>query len=866
MASPPSQGRFAKTLKNLPPSVWVLIVVLIGGAFFAASRGLTGLSCHPTDLGEMEEHLRNCGTVIVVGPEELHELANVPGCEPLVAEDQQGVTEALGGRDEQALVEAMRRAGAEKILVGVDTTDPQLMPAPTLRRLLGTYRTFDQLHAIYLSQAAGLFEISRPFTLEDRAGADLVAVARAVLVGDEPPDSSTLSEQVTSDREEAEVAVLIQGLQPIRRNSRSVNFIRRDYYVMRRGRDLRSATIEAAERLRDQWEPSSNEDREGPLREAMDRLTIEVEVIHDRTPIALLRNDLDAVTYRIYLWNAIELGLHGIEGRVGDSRRYLLPSSAVYWAREDVHSFLERLSRKFDLNGDGRSDDEDEDLYMTSERLQVQRFESIHFREMEPRGAVRRLRRGFVPVTQEDVTRQGVREGVRRAAGWLVANVQEDGLFEYKYYPTRDVYYREFHPDDEEAHNIVRHGLASYSLFMVARELGGEDNWRAAMASIEPMLENTVIGPGWYEDAGRRAQLPEDRRQECRDSSGCDRPAECDEGFCRLPFGPPVRSDGLTHSVAPGNTWESHDGYRRPLDPLMMYVRWKDVGKMGSVAAIVMALSEMLAERPELLAQYRPYLEGYWAFLRFMQKPNGSFNHYFTAPGDFRYYSTETSIYPGEILFALSRLYRLLGDEAIREAYDRGSRYYMEWFRGEVDNTESDGTYTELRRNDLMAFVPWMTMACHDMYLQTEDRELARAGIETSDWIHQRFQWDPARTYYPAYLGSYYRVWWEQPAMHGLVYTEGTAAAYDLARRAGDREAAERLRRSTLLGCRFGLQQIFRPGIDDHYLPGARARVRSEGGVRFSLTVPDLRTDYTYHALSAMVQTLRYLGDDDWEM
>ena len=52
--------------------------------------------------------------------------------------------------------------------------------------------------------------------------------------------------------------------------------------------------------------------------------------------------------------------------------------------------------------------------------------------------------------------------------------------------------------------------------------------------------------------------------------------------------------------------------------------------------------------------------------------------------------------------------------------------------------------------------------------------------------------------------------------------------------------------------------------IDDAYLPGARARIRSRGCVRFSLTVADCRTDYTYHSLSAMVQTLRYFNDDDW--
>jgi hypothetical protein len=852
---------------SVPTSVKIIALCAVGAAAYGAYVGLSRLGCRVEDLGEMGEHLRSCGTVVVVGGDDLPGFEGLEGCTLEPVDEHPEVEKALRGRDEAALVAALRRAGADKVLVAVDTTDPQLMPAPTLRHLLGTYRSFDRFHAVYLSQAAGLFEIAEPFDLNERAGAELVAIARAMLTGAEPPPAASLSDPVTRSREGAEVALLIQGLQPVRVDRSSVNYTRRDYFLSRTGSTLRDATIGAARRLREQWDSTGNLEREGELDEAMAQLTIEVEVIHDRTPIALLRNTLDASTYRQYLWNAIELGVHGIEGQVGSTRRFLLPSAAVYWSRADVHTYLQRLSRKFDLDHDGREGDSDQDLYPTAAELRVQRFRTIHFREMTPGGQVRRLDRGFVPVRQADVTRESLREGIRQAAGWLAAHIQDDGLFEYKYYPTRDVFYREFHEDDEEAHNIVRHGLACYSLFMVARELDDEALWDAAMRSLEPMIDSTVIGPTWYSDPGRRRRLPEDRRVSCSAASACDLPEECIEGTCRLPFGAPVRDEGGDRQlVAPGDSWESHDGHRRSLDPTMMYVRWMDVGKMGAVAAVVMALTELVAERPELLDEYRPYLEGYWAFFRFMQKPDGSFNHYFTAPGDFRYYATETTIYPGEILFALSRLYRVLGDEAIRDSYDRGHRFYADWFRSEVDETSSDGTYTELRRNDLMAYVPWMTMASYDMYLQTPRREYAVAGVEASRWIAERFQWDEARTYYPAYMGSYYRVWWEQPAMHGLVYTEGTAAGFDLARRSGDRESAEVLRRSTLLGCRFGLQQIIRPGIDDHYLPGERARVRSRGGIRFSLTVADLRTDYTYHGLSAMVQTLRYFQDGDWEM
>jgi AMMECR1 domain-containing protein len=868
MAFTESLATAAKRFSSLPASIKAVSLFAIVGVGVLVFTQISPRGCVGRDLGEMDRRLGECGTVVVAGPDDLLDLDVVEGCRLVPVSRYAEVGRALDGRDEMALVHALRAAHVERILVGVDTTDPQLLPPLTMRHLLGTYHSLDHFHALYLSQAAGLFELVDPLRVSDAAGAQLVRIARAVLVGATPPAGSDLLDEVGRRRDPSiDVAVSVQGLQPIERDSRSANFNRRDLYIVRGGASLAEATIAAAERVRERWDPTGNQEREGDIAEAMERLTVEVEVLHDRSPIEVLRpKTLGPESYRRHLWNSVELGVHGLAGSIDDDQpRYLLPSSAVYRASADVNEFLERLARNIDLNGDGNENSNDEKLYSSAKNLNVDRFRTHHFREMEPEGDVRRLDRSFIPVDQDEVTPERVRETVRLAASWLVNNQRDDGLFEYKYFPTRDVYYREFHEDVEEAHNIVRHGLAAYSLVMAARELDDEAMWDAAEAAVQIMLDNTVIGPAWYEDDELRSQLPEGQRQTCRSNADCGLPRECVEAFCRLPFGAPAGSEGDAHRVAPGDSWESHDGYRRPIASDMMYVRWKDVGKMGAVAAVVMALTEMIAERPELLETYRPYLRGFYAFFRFMQKPDGSFNHYFTAPGDARYYSTETTIYPGEILFAMSRLYRLLQDEQIRTSFDSGLRHYAAWYRDEVGRTESDGTYSELRRNNLMAFVPWVSMAANDMYQQHRERQYSDIGIETSDWIAGRFQFTPERTYYQAYMGSYYRVWWEQAAMHGIVYTEGTAAAFNLARSAGDAERAERMRRSTLLGCRFAVQQVIRPGIDDHFFPGARAKMRSRGGVRFSLTASDIRTDYIYHSLSALVQTLRYLrSESEW--
>ncbi len=43
----------------------------------------------------------------------------------------------------------------------------------------------------------------------------------------------------------------------------------------------------------------------------------------------------------------------------------------------------------------------------------------------------------------------------------------------------------------------------------------------------------------------------------------------------------------------------------------------------------------------------------------------------------------------------------------------------------------------------------------------------------------------------------------------------------------------------------------------------ATRRSRARGGVRFGINSSEMRTDYSYHTLSALNQTLRYLTDEE---
>lgn len=501
------------------------------------------------------------------------------------------------------------------------------------------------------------------------------------------------------------------------------------------------------------------------------------------------------------MWRAIEPGVYGAILEQPKKYRYMLPSTSVYASRETVPDYLASVSREADLGDDGwaRAD------------VKLTRFRTIHFREARPGGPVVRLYRGVPPIGPEVQTRDAYSKALALAADWLVDNQKDDGQFMYSYFPETD--------RDPNQRNIVRHGLAAYGLAM-AYEYDHRETTRAASAkALEYMFHNTRFGEG-----------------------------------------PPAPNG----STGPADEWQ---GKRIPRN--MAYVRYTDadkngpIGKMGTVASAVFTLTQ-LAGSGEVPAEWRRFLLGYGEFLLFMQKDDGSFHHYYCT-SDHSYYNTETTIYPGEILLAISRIYGVTGDEKYAEAFDEGMRFYDRWWKSVSRERLPDGTYTDPIRVDLVQFVPWISMAMADMYPRVLERWPARArdyatfGIDASMWIADEYQFDDARSFFPDYLGGYYKMATELPAMHGCVYTEGTAAAYQLARLTHD-PRQRKLHRATILGCRFAIQQLVAPGTSDFWMPNPR---RAHGGVRYSLNGNKLRIDYSYHSMSAIYQALKYMPAED---
>ncbi len=132
-------------------------------------------------------------------------------------------------------------------------------------------------------------------------------------------------------------------------------------------------------------------------------------------------------------------------------------------------------------------------------------------------------------------------------------------------------------------------------------------------------------------------------------------------------------------------------------------------------------------------------------------------------------------------------------------------------------------------------------------------------AFQIQDWMDQTFFFDPMRTSYPDYLGSYFKKHQELPAINSNGYTEGAASAYAMALRTG--RDVERRRRTLVLGVRFAMQLQYESYDSTFFLPVPDTGM---GGFRYNLQFARNRNDYSYHAMSTLSQALEFLRPEDY--
>lgn len=421
-------------------------------------------------------------------------------------------------------------------------------------------------------------------------------------------------------------------------------------------------------------------------------------------------------------------------------------------------------------------------------------FRAEHFMEGAPGGgSAVRLLRGNPVVEAEALTDDAIRQMLVAGGDWWLRNQFPDGSFVYKYWP-----------DDNRRsadYNEVRHILAARDLVDTWRYRPDPRYIEGARRAMDWLLQYEVTADG-----------PEDR---------------------------------LLPEPAPGMTL-----FRYPLT---------NVGgslpnqKLGTVAVALLGWlnwaeatgSKVEDERIRAMARY--------TLSRLAD--NGKFQPY-DVPAGHPYHGQVNDIVPGEAALALGRVAEYFDDDTWLDFFPKYLDYYEPWFRERVAKKQTFGrwpatTYPNEVRLELVQFGPWTVMACRQYYERTGDERAAKFGLEIADWLIDNYQWSSGRSPWPDYVGGYYKVPWELPAMQAFVYSEATAAAYALAG-AFQPERAAKFERSTRETLRF-LRVMQYDDVSSYLAPRPGDVL---GAVRYTLNETKIRIDYLGHAMSTLSQYL----------
>ena len=113
------------------------------------------------------------------------------------------------------------------------------------------------------------------------------------------------------------------------------------------------------------------------------------------------------------------------------------------------------------------------------------------------------------------------------------------------------------------------------------------------------------------------------------------------------------------------------------------------------------------------------------------------------------------------------------------------------------------------------------------------------------------YQWTGDRAAWPDYVGGYYKLPNELPAMQTFCYSEGTAAAYDIAARYKP-EVKDKYDMSTREALRF-LRVMQFDDLDSYFVAHPEL---VHGGIKYQLAENKVRIDYVGHGLSTVSQYL----------
>ncbi len=291
----------------------------------------------------------------------------------------------------------------------------------------------------------------------------------------------------------------------------------------------------------------------------------------------------------------------------------------------------------------------------------------------------------------------------------------------------------------------------------------------------------------------------------------------------------------------------------------MSFIEYNNNRKLGSVVVGLMGMIDLARATGD--KKWDDLMVRFGNFTLFMQEESGKFDPYYV-PDDHPYANNVNDIVPGEAALALVMLYEYTGDEKWLAPLPKFFAYYMPWWEERVTQKRDDATwpfevYHPNIRLELVQFGPWSVMAANAYHRVSGDTVSADFGLAVGRWMLETYQWDLERSPWPDYVGGFYKMPHELPAMQAFCYAEGTAAAYQLAlrHRPSDAPFFEERTRQTM---RFALQMQYDEG---QVYPFSRAN-EVLGGTRYALNETKVRIDYVHHQLSSVYQYIMAARED----
>ena len=310
----------------------------------------------------------------------------------------------------------------------------------------------------------------------------------------------------------------------------------------------------------------------------------------------------------------------------------------------------------------------------------------------------------------------------------------------------------------------------------------------------------------------------------------------------------PEYLEGAQRSLDYTNTFLVHEGD-------MAFYSYNNNQKLGTVVVNLLGMIELARitgdkSNDQLMRELANFV---WH----MQEENGKFDPYYV-DDDHPYADQVNDIVPGEAALAMIELAKYFEDPSMIKPLEKYWEYYEPWYYERANKKRTDAPWPSMvydndTRLELVQFGPWTVMAANAYHEVTGDEEVAKFGLEIARFMIDSYQWDTERAPYPDYVGGYYKLPHELPAMQAFCYAEGTAAAYQLALRSAPEEAPyfELHTRETV---RFAMQMQF-----DELNTYAFSRPdMAHGGIRYAMNETKIRIDYVHHALSAMY--IYYVG------